>query len=185
MRKIIIALAVLLIGAGFILWDLQSSPPGNIVDEKQIAIRNAPNVSLTDIDGKTFKLHDFEGKSVLLNIWATWCTPCIAEMPQLLQLSQRHKNKMVFIALSTDRDIETIRAFFDKLPADVRPYVFAENVIFAHDPDMRVSMGVFKTKMYPESFIINKHMEIVKRVPGVIDWLGHDVEVMLFRTGNK
>ena len=103
-------------------------------------------------------------------------------MPQLLELSQRHKNKMVFIALSTDRDIQSIERFFKKLPEEVQPYVTAENVIFAHDPRLEISKGVFKTDMYPESFIINKDMNIVKKISGVIDWLSPEVAQMLFRT---
>lgn len=187
MRKLIIILVVVLAGCLYALWDLSSNPPGEIVeaDSSSVQYEQAPDVTMTDIHGNEFRLHDFKGKAVLLNIWATWCTPCVTEMPQLLELAHRHRNKLVFIALSTDRDVETIERFFKKLPEDVQELVGAENVIFAHDPRLEISKGVFGTDMYPESFIINEDMNIVKKVSGVIDWLSGDVRHMLFKTREK
>src|SRR5215469_6785072 len=48
----------------------------------------APEISITDLDGKPLSLGDFKGKVVLLNLWATWCQPCIKEMPSLVDLQK-------------------------------------------------------------------------------------------------
>ncbi|MGH1455900.1 MAG: TlpA family protein disulfide reductase [Alphaproteobacteria bacterium] len=180
MPKIIIILCLVLMGCLFALWDLNGRP--EMVPVQDAALMAAPDVTLTDINGNTVALYDLKGKPVLLNIWATWCTPCIVEMPQLLELSQRHKNDMVFIALSTDRDVATITKFFDRLPNDVRSFVNADNVIFAHDPRLEISKGAFGTDMYPETYIINADMEIVQKIAGITDWLGDDVNALLFGT---
>ncbi len=179
MPKFIIILSLVLAGCLFALWDL-THRPAMVTERENDSLTLAPQVTLRTLNGEEIKLHDLKEKPVLLNIWATWCTPCIVEMPQLLQLSQRYKDEMVFIALSTDRDVETITQFFDRLPDEVKNFVHAENVIFAHDPRLEVSKGAFGTDMYPETFIINKDMQIVKKIQGVTDWLGDDVRDLLF-----
>ncbi len=186
MRKFIVILIVVLMGCFYALWDLSSAPPGKVVKAESASVQfnKAPDVTMTDIAGNDFRLYDFEGKTVVLNIWATWCTPCVKEMPDLLELANRHKHDLVFIALSTDRDVETIERFFKKLPEDVQDIIDADNVIFAHDPRLEISKGEFGTNMYPESFIIDKDMNIIKKISGVIDWLGEDARQMIFQAGD-
>ncbi len=55
------------------------------------------NWSLKDLDGKSLKLSDFHGKWVLVNFWATWCPPCLAEIPDLVKLSQERQDKDVIV----------------------------------------------------------------------------------------
>jgi peroxiredoxin len=55
------------------------------------AQQKAPDLSLTDIDGKTIKLADLRGKVVLLNFWATWCTPCRTEIPDLVKWQREYQ----------------------------------------------------------------------------------------------
>lgn len=59
------------------------------------------NWALKDLDGKTLKLSDYRGKWVLVNFWATWCPPCLAEIPDLVNLIRDHQNKdMVVIGIA-------------------------------------------------------------------------------------
>src|SRR4029079_6303779 len=51
---------------------------------------NAPQLTLTDLNGRTVRLSDYHGKVVLINFWATWCPPCRAEMPDLVKLQREH-----------------------------------------------------------------------------------------------
>jgi thiol-disulfide isomerase/thioredoxin len=64
----------------------------------------APKLELHDLKGAPHKLEDYQGKPVVLNFWATWCTPCAAEMPLLNEMQERYKGKVVFIAASVDDD---------------------------------------------------------------------------------
>ena len=66
----------------------------------------------TDVDGRTVRLSDFSGKPLIINIWATWCVPCQIEMPQLVQLADRFKDRGVtIVGISPDDTPEQIRAF--------------------------------------------------------------------------
>ena len=64
----------------------------------------APAFQLNDLDGKPLSLGDARGKIVLLNFWATWCGPCRAEIPDLVDLQKRYSDKLEIIALATDED---------------------------------------------------------------------------------
>lgn len=64
-----------------------------------------PSLTLKDIDGNTLNLSDFKGKKVFVNMWATWCPPCRAEMPSIQQLYERTKEKNVqFVMIALDED---------------------------------------------------------------------------------
>lgn len=64
-----------------------------------------PSLTLKDIDGNMLNLSDFKGKKVFVNMWATWCPPCRAEMPSIQQLYERTKEKNVqFVMIALDED---------------------------------------------------------------------------------
>ncbi len=66
---------------------------------------------LADADGGLHRFSDFRGKVVLVNLWATWCPPCIAEMPGLENLYQKTKGEVAFVMISRDRDFDLARKF--------------------------------------------------------------------------
>lgn len=77
----------------------------------------APEIHLKDLQGETRKLSDYRGKTVLINFWATWCAPCVAEMPALERLYQKLKNKgfeVVSVSCDSPDSIEDLRSFVDK-----------------------------------------------------------------------
>ena len=69
----------------------------------------APEFTLNDLDGKTVKLSDFTGKTVVLVFWASWCPDCRAEVPQLKEIAAKaDPQKTVFVQVSFDRDFDTL-----------------------------------------------------------------------------
>lgn len=78
-------------------------------------LAHASEFSLTDISGKQHTLSGYQGKWVLVNLWATWCPPCLAEMPELEALS-KSRNDLVVLGLAVDgQNPGRIRQFADKL----------------------------------------------------------------------
>jgi peroxiredoxin len=73
----------------------------------------APSFEAQSVDGKTVRLKDFEGKVVLLDFWATWCSPCLEELPRLKELYKTfgQNKQFVMIGLSVDWDIEKAKIF--------------------------------------------------------------------------
>ena len=66
-------------------------PP--FISAQRAASKKAPDVSLRDLKGKIVKIEDFKGKIVLLNFWATWCAPCLAEVPELIKWQKEYENQ--------------------------------------------------------------------------------------------
>ena len=71
-------------------------------------------ISLKDTVGSEVKLASFEGKPVVVNIWATWCGPCKVETPWLVELSEKYKDKVAFVGISFDDTPDDIKKFIDQ-----------------------------------------------------------------------
>lgn len=92
----------------------QSDTAGFVVHDE---LRSLPAIEFVDDTGQPLTLAAFEGRTVILNVWATWCAPCRAEMPTLDRLeSQLGGDSFSVVALSIDRDgVAAVKAFFDEL----------------------------------------------------------------------
>jgi thiol-disulfide isomerase/thioredoxin len=99
----------------------------------RFAGQKAPTAPFADADGQDVTLADFEGKPLLLNIWATWCAPCKAEMPTLDALAKLEKDRMAVIAVSQDLEGRApVLAFFKETKVqNLVPYTDADNAILA------------------------------------------------------
>src|SRR5262249_4567576 len=81
----------------------------------------APALKVNDLDGKPISLDDLKGKIVLLNFWATWCGPCRAEIPDLIDLQKKYKENFAIVALATDEDDpELVKKFSEKAGINYR-----------------------------------------------------------------
>ncbi len=65
----------------------------NLISAQSVQAKKTPDISLKDLKGKTVKIADFKGKVVLLNFWATWCAPCLAEIPELIKWQKEYENQ--------------------------------------------------------------------------------------------
>jgi len=122
----------------------------------------APNFTLQDLDGRSVSLSDHKGKVVLVNIWATWCPPCVAETPSLDKLYK----------MMEDEDFELLAISVDENGKKaVEPFMKKKNLSFPVllDPDGRVAR-LYRTTGVPESFIVRKDGTIDNKIEGAIDW---------------
>ena len=78
----------------------------------------APDFTVQDADRKV-SLHDLRGKVVVLNFWATWCPPCVEEMPSLVKMQSDLKDRVVVLAVSVDEDERTYHSFLKKYNVDL------------------------------------------------------------------
>jgi peroxiredoxin len=80
------------------------------------AHRLAPDFSVTDLSGQTLQLSRYRGKVVVLNFWATWCSPCRGEIPRFVDLQTRYgRDGLQIIGISLDDDPKLVRAFYQQL----------------------------------------------------------------------
>jgi thiol-disulfide isomerase/thioredoxin len=115
------------------------------------------NLKVTDRDGNLRSLKEFEGKVIFINIWATWCPPCIAEMPDINELYLEMKNKdVVFLMLSMDDDFQKAISFIDKKEFGFPVYQLAGPM-----------PAVFKSSAIPTTFVISPQGKIVVKKSGM------------------
>src|SRR5262245_48212757 len=115
-------IASLLIAAAFTVACNSAAPP-RPVDELTVAerVKSAGSVDITKLDGETFKLSDFQGKVLVLDFWATYCPPCVRQVPQLAELSKKYRDKgLEVVGLTSDdkADQEKVIEFLKKAGAD-------------------------------------------------------------------
>lgn len=77
----------------------------------------APDFEISDYDGTRHRLSDFRGSPVYLNFWATWCTPCIIELPEIQVLNDRHGD-LVVITVNRRESLDSAESFFENLPRE-------------------------------------------------------------------
>ena len=125
----------------------------------------APNFSLKDPAGKEVSIKDLRGKVVFLNFWATWCPPCVEEMPAMEKLHQElQKEGLVILAIN-----------FQERPERVKEFLTKHNLTFTAllDRDGKVA-ELYQAWALPVSVIINNRGEIVARAMGAKDWYSHE-----------
>ncbi|MCU7915888.1 MAG: TlpA family protein disulfide reductase [Candidatus Thiodiazotropha sp. (ex Gloverina cf. vestifex)] len=117
--------------------------------------------SLRDIEMKPFSSSDLKHKVVLLNFWATWCPPCVEELPSLNRLQQRYK----------DREVRIVSIDFREQPEEMAKFLKDTPVDFPvlMDIDGRVSLD-WQVFSFPSSFIINRRGQIRYTANRAIDW---------------
>jgi thiol-disulfide isomerase/thioredoxin len=128
----------------------------------------APEFKLTGLDGKAVTLADSHGKVILLNFWATWCGPCRAEIPDLIQLQNKYKDRLQILGLVVDDDDQdAIKEFVEK---------FAINypIAIATD-DIRLKYGGIAA--LPTSFVLDAEGRIVQKHEGLRDPILYETEI--------
>jgi len=116
-------------------------------------------------------LHDFKGQVVVLNFWATWCAPCIEEMPSLIDMAQRVKDKGVtVVGVSIDVDGGAYHNFIKQHGVDF---------LTVRDPDQK-SSSLYGTTGWPETFIIDRQGVLRRKFVGPVNW--NDPEIVQYLT---
>ena len=105
-----------------------------------------PDFSLTTLSGETFRLSDYRGKVVFINIWATWCGPCVSEMPDIQRLQETYSDLKV-VGVSVDDNASIARSF-----AQAHGYTYT---MAMDDSYYTVTGRIFPTRFIPNSIFID------------------------------
>jgi cytochrome c biogenesis protein CcmG/thiol:disulfide interchange protein DsbE len=125
----------------------------------------APDFTVKDSD-RTVTLSQLKGQVVVLNFWATYCVPCVEEIPSLVQMQQRMKPKGVTVlAVSIDVDENSYHRFLHE---------HGVNLLSVRDPDQK-SNSLYGTIKIPESYIIDRNGVVRRKFIGAVDWTDSEV----------
>jgi cytochrome c biogenesis protein CcmG, thiol:disulfide interchange protein DsbE len=126
-------------------------------------LKPAPKFSLRDSAGQTHALDDLPGQPVVVHFWASWCAPCVDELPQWLAAAKSYAGKPVkWVAVSLDENwADAGKIFKDKNPGP--------NVVSLLDPDQKTSEA-FGSFQFPESYLLDAQHRIVTKWVGSQNW---------------
>jgi peroxiredoxin len=159
----LVLIAMIMIGVGIIILLQTKDSSFNLSGKPRLGKgAPAPDFSLPDLDGKMTSLADYRGKVIFLNIWATWCPPCVEEMPSMEKLYQELKGEG-FEILAVSVDVSGGEA--------VIPFMKKHGLSFPALLDTKGSVkSLYQTTGVPESFIIDKDGIIAEKIIGPKDW---------------
>ena len=139
----------------------------------------APDFTIQDAD-HSVTLSQLRGKIVVLNFWATWCPPCIEEMPSLVEMQKKFQGKGVTVlAVSVDDDADDYHKFLKEHSIDL---------LSVREADQKTDKGVFApvsqqygTIKVPETYIIDRNGVIRRKFIGPVDWSQTEIVEYLSR----
>jgi thiol-disulfide isomerase/thioredoxin len=157
------AVALAAVGA---VWVKSLVPPDSPSGSLQF-LSAAPELPIFDRAGKKTDLVKGRGKISIVHFWATWCPPCVEEIPALSNFWDKYRSRddVRLYAISVDKDWKTIEAFMKKNPSAIPLF---------HDPGAATAKR-FGTTQYPETYIINEKGRVLFRVQGAVSWSDPEV----------
>ena len=123
----------------------------------------APAFSVTD-GTRTVSLADYRGKVVLVNFWATWCTPCIEEIPSLEAL-QKQMPQIVILAISIDEDVDAYHRFL----------VDHQVTLLTINDHARNVNKLYGTNLFPETYVVDQNGNLRRKFVIAQDWTSPEI----------
>lgn len=138
-------------------------------NNEQLLTINDLDWQLENLPGKSINLKDHQGKVIFLNIWATWCPPCVGEMPGIQNLYEKFKdNNNISFFLVSDENPDKVKSFIQK-----KGYTFPVYTTKYRSPQ------IFLTQSIPTTFVISKKGAIVIKEKGALNWGGEKMEKII------
>lgn len=133
--------------------------------------QDAPAIPFIGPDGGPATLTKFRGKPLLVNLWATWCAPCVAEMPELDKLAAREKGRLQVIVVSQDmQGRKVVDPYFAKAKfAMLQPYLDKDNVLPL----------ALKSETLPTTVLYDAKGKELWRIYGALEWNGARASALL------
>lgn len=129
---------------------VQASEPG----------KPAPAWKLKDLEGKKVSLEDFKGKIVVLNFWATWCPPCVKEVPDFIALQKQYgADGVAFVGVAVDDDKKDLKKFIEKEGVNYPILISTDKVLKDYG-----DVG-----MIPTTFVIDREGKITAKHAGLVE----------------
>ena len=129
----------------------------------------APDFTVQDSQNK-ITLSQYHGQIIVLNFWATWCAPCVEEIPSLIEMQRRMKARgITVLAISVDVDAKAYQQFVKEHNV---------NLVTVRDPSGK-SNGLYGTYKFPETYIIDRSGIMRRKFLGAVDWTAPDITEFL------
>jgi len=138
-------------------------PPAATLTLNRLEQTGVPNFTLPTLAGESVSLDQFAGKVVLINVWATWCAPCVKEFPSLKRLVEKFGGRVVVLAVSYDRDVEDVRTFIRAFGGLPKSFVVVLD-------QKKITSDLLGTDVLPETYILTPQRKLIRKIAGETTW---------------
>jgi thiol-disulfide isomerase/thioredoxin len=143
-----------------------------MIGTTSVEAQEAPNFTLTDLNGQEVSLSDFKGKVIIVDFWATWCGPCKMEIPSFIQLQEDYKDDVVILGISLDQGgPKTVVPFAKKMNINY-PIVYGDGSVVQAYGGVR---GI------PTTFVIDRDFNIQRKYVGYTDHKVFEKDILAFK----
>tara|TARA_E500000331_G_scaffold346107_1_gene384527 strand:- start:331 stop:831 length:501 start_codon:yes stop_codon:yes gene_type:complete len=136
-------------------------------DNNELIFHNSPKkieaLNLKKLDGTSVNLRNISNNYLIINFWATWCPPCIKEIPDLLEIQEKFKDKIKLVFISIDSSPEKV------IPNFIKKNKFKNFDVYT-DQQFLASKNL-NIKIMPTTIIVNKELFEIARITGYAKWL--------------
>ena len=132
---------------------------------------SAPSLVLADIRGVEHSLEQYRGKVVVVNFWATWCPPCVEELPSLENAWQRYRQQGLVVLSVSGEESDVVTSFLERLPSDI---TFPALI----DHDMKVG-NRWQIRGLPTTVVVDRSGHLHWRAEGQLDFSASKIDEML------
>ena len=136
-------------------------------DNNELIFHNSPKkieaLNLKKLDGTSVNLRNISNNYLIINFWATWCPPCIKEIPDLLEIQEKFKGKIKLVFISVDSSPEKV------IPNFIKKNKFKNFDVYT-DQQFLASKNL-NIKIMPTTIIVNKELFEIARITGYAKWL--------------
>jgi thiol-disulfide isomerase/thioredoxin len=140
--------------------DENTAAPDNSGNSKKVNYPPVPTgiiqAEIKDLEGNTFKIEDKKGKVVLVNLWATWCAPCRAEMPELVEMQEKYQDKdfeVIGLDVDDEETPEQIKVFAEKMKLNYQ-------LGYAHNRLRSEMLKITRMSAIPQTILINREGQL-------------------------
>jgi thiol-disulfide isomerase/thioredoxin len=174
-------ISIVLLVAFFLAWSYWENvnvAQQDIAPADQLANNKAPDFTVMDLDGSEVSSQDIlnADEAIFLHFWASWCAPCVVEMPDIVSLAQHYQGKVRFILVSLDKETGDIEQFKKRLTRRMEKQgqdpglLNIENVVWTHDAQRDLSFKTFYATKVPETIFISRQGIMIDKLIGETDW---------------
>jgi thiol-disulfide isomerase/thioredoxin len=163
---LVTVIAGLVLTSLFWFWKEKTRVPSedHLSQIDEMETKGLPDFELKNLDGQSVKLSQFKGKVVLVNFWATWCGPCLEEVPSLIELVEAMDGQVELLAVSEDSSREEVEVFLRAFPKIKNPHI---HILL--DSDHAVGK-IYEADRLPETYVTDTELRLVRKVFGSLNW---------------
>ena len=166
--KLIVLFVILVVCAlamSYDLWPDRQQPTITQVAAPAAHFATVPDFTFSTIDQKSHMIKSLPEQGIILHFWASWCGPCLIELPHLVKRVADSHGRLALVAVSIDDNFDAMNQFIARQHQKDTSHVY-----WVWDQDKYISLKLFNTTTPPETILINARRQMVDKIVGDPDW---------------